>query len=200
MRIEEFDALPAQGAAAALEVCVRIGSWVEALLAARPYGDASALLATARAQARTWTVAEIDAALADHPRIGERPTTSHGGAAGSAHSRTEQAGVDAGDADLAERLRAGNADYEDRFDRIYLVRAKGRTGEELATLLEQRLANPPGAEQRVVHEQLAQIALLRLAELVDVPLEPASFDAAPVLPALPARPSSPGAGSATVGP
>lgn len=163
MRIEELNALPEAEAAEALRACVGIDSWVHVLTTGRPYDDAAGLLATARAQAATWTPAEVDGALADHPRIGERPAAD---GAAAAHSRREQSGVDRGDADLAERLRAGNAAYEERFGRIYLVRAKGRSGEELVALLEQRLGNDPATELEVTRQQLAEIALLRLADLL----------------------------------
>jgi 2-oxo-4-hydroxy-4-carboxy-5-ureidoimidazoline decarboxylase len=164
VRIEEFDALPDDEVAAALRACVAIDSWVEALTAGRPYGDAGRLLAAARAQAAAWTSRDVDAALADHPRIGELPTAAD---AAAAHASREQAGVDPADAELAERLREGNLRYERRFGRIYLVRARGRTGPELLALLEERLGNDPETELGVTKEQLAEIALLRLAELVE---------------------------------
>lgn len=163
MRIEEFNALSGKEAEAALRACVGIDSWVQVLASGRPYDDPDQLLATARAQAATWTPAEVDAALAGHPRIGERPT-GHGAAAD--HSRREQDGLDSGDAALADRLRAGNLAYEERFGRIYLVRAKGRSGEELLALLEERLTNDPEIERVVTQQQLAEIALLRLADLL----------------------------------
>lgn len=163
MRIEELNALPDDEVAAVLRACAAIDSWVHVLTAGRPYDDPADLLATARAQAATWTPAEVEGALADHPRIGERPT---GSGAAADHSRREQGGLDPADTDLAERLRAGNLAYEERFGRIYLVRAKGRSGEELVALLEQRLGNDPATELAVTKEQLAEIALLRLTDLV----------------------------------
>lgn len=163
MRIEEFNALPAEEAEAALRACVGIDSWVRVLASGRPYDDPAQLAATAEAQAATWTPAEVDGALADHPRIGERPT---GDGAAADHSRREQGGLDPRDADLAERLRRGNLAYEDRFGRIYLVRAKGRTGDELLALLEQRLGNDPDTELEVTKGQLREIALLRLSDLL----------------------------------
>jgi 2-oxo-4-hydroxy-4-carboxy-5-ureidoimidazoline decarboxylase len=163
LRIDEFNALPGEEAEAALRACVGIDSWVSVLAVGRPYDDADALLATARAQAATWTPAEVEGALADHPRIGERPT---GAGVAADHSRREQGGLDPADADLAQRLRDGNRAYEERFGRIYLVRAKDRTGEELLALLEARLGNDPGAELEVTKEQLAEIALLRLTDLL----------------------------------
>ncbi|MBS4753656.1 2-oxo-4-hydroxy-4-carboxy-5-ureidoimidazoline decarboxylase [Nocardioides sp. zg-ZUI104] len=169
MRIDDLNDLDDEELAAALRACVDIDSWVAALLGGRPYRDAGALLDLARAHASAWTSAEVLGALADHPRIGERPAGSE---AGAAHSAREQAGVDARDTELAERLRAGNLAYEERFGRIYLVRAKGRTGAELLALLEQRLDNDEATELAVTREQLGEIAVLRLVDLLD--LDPAT--------------------------
>lgn len=163
MRIAEFDALADGEAATLVRRCADIPSFAAAVAGGRPYGSVDALLAAARERAGTWTDAEVDAALADHPRIGERPA----GTGPSARlSGREQAGVDPGDADLRRRLAAGNRRYEQRFGRIYLVRAAGRTGPELLDLLEQRLANDPATERAVTRAQLAEIALLRLEGLV----------------------------------
>lgn len=163
MEIAEFNALPDEQAEAALRACVGIESWVHVLAVGRPYDDPAQLVATARAQAATWTPAEVEGALADHPRIGERPT---GVGAAADHSRREQGGLDPADADLAERIRKGNLAYEERFGRIYLVRAKGRTGDELLALLEERLSNDPDTERAVTKDQLGEIAVLRLTDLL----------------------------------
>lgn len=168
MLIEEFNALPDAEAAAALRACVAIDGWVATLSGGRPYATATSLLDAARAQVAGWTPAEVEGALADHPRIGERRT---GAGTTAAHSRREQAGVDAADTGLAARLAAGNAAYEQRFGRIYLVRAKGRDGEELLALLEQRLGNDPATELDVTRQQLGEIALLRLGDLVGADAE-----------------------------
>lgn len=163
MRIGELNALPEAELAAALRACADVDSWVGALIAGRPYDDRDQLLEAARAQASAWTADEVDRALEDHPRIGEQPV---GSGASAAHAAREQAGLDPADAELATRLRDGNRRYEERFGRIYLVRARGRTGPELAALLEQRLDNDPDTELEVTRQQLAEIALLRLCDLV----------------------------------
>ena len=64
-------------------------------------------------------------------------------------SSAEQAGVPDDD-DVLARLAEGNRRYEETFGRIYLVRAKGRTAEEMLVLLEERLRNDPDAELLVV--------------------------------------------------
>lgn len=168
MLIEEFNALPEAEAAAALRACVAIEGWVAALTAGRPYATAGGLLDAGRAQVAEWSPQDVEGALADHPRIGERPA---GTGTSATHSRREQAGVDPADSGLAARLAAGNAAYEERFGRIYLVRAKGRDGEELLALLERRLRNDPTTELEVTRQQLGEIALLRLADLVGADAE-----------------------------
>jgi 2-oxo-4-hydroxy-4-carboxy-5-ureidoimidazoline decarboxylase len=159
--LADFNAMDAAEAAAAVRPCADIDSWVSAVVAGRPYGDLDALLILADAHARTWSGAAVEAALADHPRIGERHT---GAGASAAMSGREQGGVSS-DADVQDRLAAGNAAYEERFDRIFLVRAAGRDAEEILALLEQRLDNDPETELGVTAGQLREIAVLRLKGL-----------------------------------
>ncbi len=163
MRLEELNAMTAAEADAALRPCVDIDSWVDALVAGRPYDAVADVLAVADLQARTWSPAEVEKALADHPRIGERHA---GSGASAAMSRGEQSGVDPHDAEVQRRLAEDNAAYEDRFDRIYLVRAAGRSAEEILELLEQRLTNDPDTELAVTAGQLREIAVLRLEGLL----------------------------------
>ena len=160
MQLAAFNALPAPEAGDLVRSCARIPSFVTAVTDGRPYAGVVELLATARTATAAWTDDEVTAALADHPRIGERPT---GSGASAAMSGREQAGVDPADDELQRRLADGNRRYEERFGRIYLVRAAGRTGPQLLELLEQRLANDPATERGVTRSQLAEIALLRLA-------------------------------------
>lgn len=150
MRIEEFDVAPKDVVAGVLGSCVAIASWIDGLIRERPFGERALLLRRAGELAQAWTEREVLAALADHPRIGETPT---------ALSAQEQSGVEA---ELAERLADGNRRYEQRFGRVYLVRARGRTGEEMLELLEQRLTNDPATEIEVTRSELAEIALIRL--------------------------------------
>jgi 2-oxo-4-hydroxy-4-carboxy-5-ureidoimidazoline decarboxylase len=157
--LQEFNDMPAGEAAEAVRACADVDSWVDGVVGGRPYNELADLLARADGLARGWTPTEVEKALADHPRIGER----HAGSGASAQmSGSEQAGVDPHDADVQRRLAAGNAAYEDRFDRIYLVRAAGRSAEEILALLEERLTNDPDTELAVTSGQLREIALLRL--------------------------------------
>lgn len=158
MDIVTFDEADPATASAVVRACARIETWVEAVVAARPYGSVDALLAHADALAARWESAEVEAALTDHPRIGQRPD---GTGPTARMSLSEQAGVDRS-TDTAVRLAAGNRRYEERFDRIFLVRAAGRTSEEILEQLDQRLLNDPETELAVTADQLREIAALRL--------------------------------------
>jgi 2-oxo-4-hydroxy-4-carboxy-5-ureidoimidazoline decarboxylase len=135
--------------------------WADRVLAGRPYADLGELAAAMGASSATLDDADLDQALARHPRIGERADAVKHDAA---HSTREQAGVDAGDADLARRLAEGNRAYEERFGRVFIVRAAGRSGPEILDHLRLRLDNTDEAERAATIDQLTQIAVLRMRE------------------------------------
>jgi len=158
MDLQAFNSAERAEAVELAATCAPIPRWCAALADARPYAGAGDLLRVAAALAATWTDAEVDAALAHHPRIGER-IESDGVEAD--FSRREQAGAGTDVASAAAWV-AANREYEDRFGRIFLIRAAGRSQEEMMALLRERLGSDPATEARVRAGQLAEIALLRL--------------------------------------
>ena len=61
-----------------------------------------------------------------------------------------------------QRLAKGNAAYEERFDRVFLIRAAGRDTEDILAELDRRLQNDEATERAETVDNLRQIALLRL--------------------------------------
>ena len=163
MKLDVFNRLDAEAARAVVRPCVDIDRWVDAVVAGRPYATTAELLATARTSAAPWTTAELDGALAHHPRIGERAS---GGGAEASHSRSEQAGIGMPSADVAAALAAGNRAYEEKFSRVFLIRAAGRSAAEILDALDARLAHTEEQEILVVAQQLRQIAVLRLEGII----------------------------------
>lgn len=157
-----FNMLPAAQLRARLATCLDVPRWVGAVVDGRPYADLDALLATAGAAAAELDDDELAAALARHPRIGERAGAGHD----AAFSAREQAGIDRADDDVAGRLLAGNRAYEERLDRVFLIRAAGRDAAEILAELERRLGNDAATERAETVGQLREIALLRLAQVV----------------------------------
>jgi 2-oxo-4-hydroxy-4-carboxy-5-ureidoimidazoline decarboxylase len=133
--------------------CLSVSRWADDVLAGQPYADRDALVARADEAARSLSDDELEQALAGHPRIGER---------GGVQSQREQAGVDTTQGDTATRLAAGNAAYEERFGRVFLIRAAGRGAEEILAELDRRLGNDDETERAETVDNLRQIALLRL--------------------------------------
>lgn len=162
MKLEEFNSAEVETAGELLHTCAPIASWRAALLARRPFSSQQELVDTAEHLAAGWTDQEVDAALAHHPRIGEK---AQGSGAEVQASRSEQGNLSEDEKARQEWLQA-NVAYEETFDRIFLIRAKGRSSEEMLEQLHQRLENSPEREASVRRGQLAEIALLRLREAV----------------------------------
>lgn len=159
MPLAEFNAAPLADAAATAAVWAAVPAWVDAVVAGRPYASVDAAADAAGAAAAQWHAADLDAALAHHPRIGARPS---GAGAEAEASRREQASMATAADDVAAALASANADYEARFGRVFLIRAAGRSPAEMLAEARRRLGNDDEAETAEALEQLRQIALLRL--------------------------------------
>ena len=163
MELAAFNQLSADEAQAAIRHCVAIPHWQQSLVAARPFDTPDALRETADALARQWQQPELEAALSAHPRIGEH---ANGADKEAALSRGEQSAMQQADSALQQAMQQGNQAYEARFGRVFLIRAKGRSGEQMLAELERRLQNSDPAEQQEVLDQLREITLLRLKETI----------------------------------
>lgn len=163
MTLEELNTLSAADLRPRLLACADVPAWTDTVLAGRPYVDLDDLEATADRAARGFTSADVDRALAAHPRIGER---AEGSATEAAWSRAEQAAVSR-DAATERALAEGNRAYEDRFGRVFLICATGLSGAEVLAALRARLGNDDATEQALVADELRKIALLRLRKVLD---------------------------------
>ncbi|WP_275092548.1 2-oxo-4-hydroxy-4-carboxy-5-ureidoimidazoline decarboxylase [Sinomonas gamaensis] len=161
MLLEQFNAAPAEEARELLKPCLDVPRWIDEVISARPFASLDDLLDTARTAADPFTSAELEGALAHHPRIGERVS---GKSTEASMSRNEQSGVDERDAGTIAALAEGNRAYEEKFGRVFLIRAAGRTADEMLAALHERLGHTPEQEEPVVAQQLREIAVLRLKQ------------------------------------
>jgi 2-oxo-4-hydroxy-4-carboxy-5-ureidoimidazoline decarboxylase len=166
--LEALNALPAGAARQHLLACCSSERWAQEMTAGRPYASAAQMLDRSDQAVAGLTRADLEQALAGHPRIGRPPGPAHG------WSRREQAGVEAADRATIQALADGNEAYERRFGHIYLVCASGRSGEELLVLLRERLGHEPDAEWEAVRRELGQINRIRLQRLLDEDAIPAT--------------------------
>src|SRR5699024_2706868 len=158
MRLKDFNTAPDQEALALVLACADVRRWAQEVVAHRPYDSVESAVEAAMSVADPWTDDEVDAALDRHPRIGER---AGGNDADAQHSRKEQAGLSTEET-VQRRLAEGNAEYEAKFGHVFLIRAAGRSAEEILDQLNQRLGHTPAEERRIAAEQLREIAAVRL--------------------------------------
>jgi len=141
-----------------LRACCAAETWLARMQAAQP-APLKELVDLSDDLVLSCDDATLDQALAAHARIGERRL---GSTTEDRWSRTEQAGALDADAELQRRIADGNARYEEKFGRVFLIRAAGRSAEEMAAAVEERLGNDPETEADVVRRELAQIVRLRI--------------------------------------
>ncbi len=161
--LARFNALPRHEAEAALCSCCASRRWIGAVASWRPFSEPADLyVCAAEALARLrWP--DVREALAAHPRIGQRAT---GPGRHAAWSRAEQAGAWDPDERTADALVAANAAYEARFGHVFLIRATGRTADQMLAAALDRLDHDESTEQAVVRDELTQIVRLRLDRLL----------------------------------
>lgn len=146
-----------------LRACCAADAWVARLVAAWPTASEKQLLDLSDETVLSLDDAALDQALAAHARIGERRL---GTSTEDRWSRSEQAGALAADDVVTSRLAEGNRRYEDRFGHVFLIRAAGRTADEMLAALEERLDHDPATERDVVRHELAEIVRLRLLKVL----------------------------------
>lgn len=183
-----LNGLSEAGAREALLLCCGSERWVRAMLSRRPFADDEGVLGAAAEE--WWALDEEDwlEAFAAHPRIGEtRPgegaaadrveadgaeaedAETDGEGFARAWSRREQSGMAVASPGTRRAMAEGNREYERRFGHVFLIRAAGRSGEEMLAELRRRLGNDPETELREAAREQLEITRLRLRELVEEP-------------------------------
>jgi 2-oxo-4-hydroxy-4-carboxy-5-ureidoimidazoline decarboxylase len=153
-----------------LRACCAADSWVNRIQAGRPYVRPVELLDASDAAIHALDDSGLDQALAAHARIGQPAT---GESTQARWSRTEQADALSSGDDVTRRLAEGNRRYEQRFGHVFLIRAAGRSAEQMLAALEERLGHDPAIERAVVRRELADIVRLRLGRLLESDTEAA---------------------------
>jgi 2-oxo-4-hydroxy-4-carboxy-5-ureidoimidazoline decarboxylase len=158
--LEVWNAATPEQATQQILPCNGSRAWAEQLTDLRPFDSAFALTCSADIIWRALPESDWQQAFDSHPRIGEH----HAKAATTESlkwSAGEQATANPDETAKAE-LAAGNRAYEQKFGRIFIVCATGKSTAEMLTILNQRMANDPATELREAAEQQRQITQIRL--------------------------------------
>jgi 2-oxo-4-hydroxy-4-carboxy-5-ureidoimidazoline decarboxylase len=151
-----LNALPQRDFEESLLCCCAAPGWARRVAEGRPYNSVADLLAAADAAWAVRDPGDLDAAMAGHPRIGERRL--------SGWSAGEQAGVGE-DAETLTALANANAAYEKRFGHVFLICATGRGPAEILAELNRRMAHDQATEREVAAAEIGKITALRLRKL-----------------------------------
>jgi 2-oxo-4-hydroxy-4-carboxy-5-ureidoimidazoline decarboxylase len=166
--LAHWNALATAEAAQEILPCCGSQRWAHALARLRPFTDAAALLAQSDEIWERLDPADWDEAFASHPRIGEKKAPASATAKSAQWSGQEQSGVAQSGEDVQRRLRQANVQYEQRFGRIYIVCATGKSAEEMLAILYRRLENDEASELREAAEQQRQITQIRLRKWLEL--------------------------------
>lgn len=131
--------------------------WAEVMSEHAPFVDHSALHAAADLAFEVLDEADWLEAFAHHPRIGDVNELRERFAASGASSEREQAGIAGAAEDVIQAIADGNDEYERRFGFVFLVRAAGRSAEEMLAMQRERLAHDRETELAIAAQQQREI-------------------------------------------
>jgi len=151
-------------ATAALEALPCCGSqaWAIALASKRPYTDTASVV---EASAAVWFAlpeAAWQEAFDSHPRIGQKHAQIVATEKSLQWSAQEQRAALSTDDAAKQALEVANRRYEQKFGRIFIVCATGKTPSDILCILETRMQNDASTELHEAAEQQRQITQLRL--------------------------------------
>jgi 2-oxo-4-hydroxy-4-carboxy-5-ureidoimidazoline decarboxylase len=160
--LTRWNALPQAEAALEILPCCGSNSWARQMAALRPITNEDSLLAASDKIWRSLTEADWMEAFAHHPRIGHSDAPSNAPARSAQWSSEEQQKVGAAGGNALAELAEGNRAYEQRFGRIFIVCAAGKSTRTILDILQRRLRNDEQTELQESADQQRQITSLRL--------------------------------------
>jgi 2-oxo-4-hydroxy-4-carboxy-5-ureidoimidazoline decarboxylase len=160
--LAHWNQLPATKAEVEILPCCGSRAWARQIVDRRPFSNEAALLSASAEIWRGLSESDWDEAFQSHPRIGASKAQQPLHPQSAAWSNQEQIRVGREDGAVKSALAEGNREYEQRFGRIFIVCATGKSGAEILEILRRRLQNDPATEMREAAEQQQQITQLRL--------------------------------------
>ncbi len=165
--LTRWNSLDPESAAREALPCCGSRAWAAGLAAKRPIPDEASLLEASNTVWRSLPEDAWQEAFDSHPRIGQRRAQAHATDESLQWSAQEQRAALAEDDTARLALETANRRYEQRFGRIFIVCATGKTASEILNILEGRMKNDALTELREAAEQQRQIIQLRLRKWLD---------------------------------
>jgi 2-oxo-4-hydroxy-4-carboxy-5-ureidoimidazoline decarboxylase len=160
--LDRWNSLDPAAAAREALPCCGSRTWAAALVSKRPIADETSLIRTSTS---IWLALPEEAwqeAFDSHPRIGQTHAKTSATEESLRWSSQEQREALTEDESTRYALQEANHRYEQKFGRIFIVCATGKTSAEMLAILETRMKNDAATELREAVEQQRQITQLRL--------------------------------------
>jgi OHCU decarboxylase len=160
--LTRWNRLPVDAAIKTILPCCGSTAWARGMAARRSFADEAALLGASDEVWRGLAPSDWMEVFRSHPRIGESRAAESPPAQSVEWSAQEQRNVADSDAEVKIALADANREYEQRFDRIFIVCATGKPAAEILEILRRRLNNDADTELHEAAEQQRQITQIRL--------------------------------------
>ena len=164
--LARWNKLPREEAEREILACCGSRSWAASVASKRPILDEASLLEVSDATWRSLSESDWLEAFRSHPRIGESRAEKTVAAQSSTWSEQEQQKAAAADEAIKMALKWGNREYEQKFGRIFIVCATGKSASEILEILRRRLHNDDATELRQAAEEQRTIMHLRLKKWI----------------------------------
>ena len=155
-------ALPAREAVGEILPCCGSETCAKEVVSKRPIAAESTLFRTSDEIWSSLDESDWLEAFRSHPRIGDANSEKEATAKSSAWSVQEQRSAAANDDDVRAALKSANREYEQKFGRIFIVCATGKSASEILEILRRRLDNDEATELRQAAEEQRLIMQIRL--------------------------------------
>jgi 2-oxo-4-hydroxy-4-carboxy-5-ureidoimidazoline decarboxylase len=165
--LARWNDLDAETAAHEILPCCGSSAWAGGMAERRPFASAEEMY-----EASDWVWAGLPEeawreAFDSHPRIGQQHARA-ATAESLAWSSEEQGAAAAQEDETKLALSEANRQYEEKFGRIFIVCASGRSAAEILAICRERMKNTAADEMLEAAEQQRQITQLRLRKWLGV--------------------------------
>ncbi len=164
--LPRWNSLSREEAAREILPCCGSKNWAASMASKRPIQDELSLMETSDAIWGGLGEADWREAFRSHPRIGESRAEANSITQSSAWSEQEQQKAASADEAMKLALKWGNREYEQKFGRIFIVCAMGKSAAEILEILRRRLHNDEATELQQAAEEQRQIMHIRLKKWI----------------------------------
>ncbi|RKE98398.1 2-oxo-4-hydroxy-4-carboxy-5-ureidoimidazoline decarboxylase [Ichthyenterobacterium magnum] len=168
MTLTELNNLSEKEAFTQLEQCCVSKTWVNKMIASRPFSSENELIKKA---ASIWyndcSVEDYKEAFTGHPKIGNVESLKEKFVHTAEWAGNEQSKVAEANIKTIEALAKVNELYEDKFDYIFIVSANDKSASDMLAIAYSRLSHNADDELFVAMNEQHKITVIRLAKLIE---------------------------------